>query len=314
MLRCLMVLIMTMVLANPVLADIQLKILTFNIWGGGGKDLEQTIAVLRASQADIIGLQEVYRSGEEGHKTLTPQIAASLGFHYYDQKQSSVSHGVTAVLSRYPIMGHNRSGLGVRIDVYGYEVTIFNLHLEDAPYQPYQLVGIPYADAPFLHTSEEAILSAEATRGRTLNQLEKDLKELGDSTVIITGDFNEPSHRDWSLRAASIKRHPLAVAWPTTKRIESWGFKDAYREIHPDEITHPGFSWTNQPGPKEHHDRIDFIFSRGLNMRIESAAIVGEKPSHADKVVLPWPSDHRAIVATVSFGLPKSLARVSSAP
>jgi exodeoxyribonuclease III len=318
MLRCLMMLITSMAFANPVLADIQLKILTFNIWGGGGKDLAQTIAVLRATDADVVGLQEVYGLGNKNddaaQKTLTPEIAASLGFHYHDQKQSSVLHGVTAVLSRYPITGHNRSGLGVRINVKGHEVTIFNLHLEDAPYQPYQLVGIPYADAPFLHSPEEAIESAEATRGRTINQLEKDLKELSDSNVIITGDFNEPSHRDWSLRAASIKRHPHSVAWPTTKRIENWGFKDAYRTIFPDEINHPGFTWTNLPGPREHYDRIDFIFVRGPNMRIESATLVGEKTPQADLVVSPWPSDHRALVTKVSFGLPTALARVSSAP
>jgi exodeoxyribonuclease III len=318
MLRFLMVLITTMAFANSVLADTHLKILTFNIWGGGGQDLERTIAVLRASEADVISLQEVYRRGEAGEnpkqKTLTPEIAASLGFHYHDQKQSSVSHGVTAVLSRYPITGHNRSGLGVRIDVDGHDVTIFNLHLEDAPYQPYQLVGIPYADAPFLQTAEEAIISAQATRGRTLNQLEKDLKELDDANIIITGDFNEPSHRDWTMRAASIKRHPHAVVWPTTKRIESWGFKDAYREIFPDEITHPGVTWTNLPGTREHHDRIDFIFARGPNMKVQFAAVVGEKTPHADRVISPWPSDHRAILATVSFGLPTAVTRVSSAP
>jgi exodeoxyribonuclease III len=309
----LMILCFTMVISTSVLADTQIKVLSFNVWGGGGKPLEETIAVIRKTSADIIGLQEVYRSGraknDDSPKTITPEIAASLGFHFHHQRQSSVSHGVTAVLSRYPITGHTRSGLGVRIDIDGHEVTIFNLHLEDAPYQPYQLAGIPYADAPFLDTSADAIISATATRSRTINQLEKDLAEFSHSAVLITGDFNEPSHRDWSMRAASIRRHPLAVAWPTTKRIESWGFIDTYRKIFPDEIAYPGFSWTTLPGPKEHHDRIDFIFARGPGLQVESAAVVGEKSSVADNVIAPWPSDHRAMMATVKFGV----ERVSAA-
>jgi exodeoxyribonuclease-3 len=34
---------------------------------------------------------------------------------------------------------------------------------------------------------------------------------------------------------------------------------------------------------------------------VEQAQIVGEKSPDADVVVAPWPSDHRAVVATVRF-------------
>ena len=39
---------------------------------------------------------------------------------------------------------------------------------------------------------------------------------------------------------------------------------------------------------------------------VESAAIVGESAPEADVVVTPWPSDHRAVAATVELlsGLP----------
>jgi exodeoxyribonuclease III len=301
---------MMMAVSKSIASETRLKILTFNVWGGGGKPLKQTISVIRKTSADIVGLQEVYRAnydklGHDGEddplRTITPDIAAGLGFHYYDQRQSSVSHGVTAVLSRYPIIGCTQSSLGVRLDVKGREIIVFNMHLEDAPYQPYQLMGIPYADAPSLTSADDAIASAIATRRRTIDQLEKDLADHHESNIIITGDFNEPSHRDWTLRAASIRRHPLAVAWPTVKRLESWGFVDTYRHIFPDEITHPGLSWTTHPSPQEHHDRIDFILARGPGLHIESAASVGEKSSMADLVISPWPSDHRAMLATVAL-------------
>jgi exodeoxyribonuclease III len=34
-------------------------------------------------------------------------------------------------------------------------------------------------------------------------------------------------------------------------------------------------------------------------VRVEKAEVVGERPERADIVVTPYPSDHRAVVATV---------------
>jgi len=54
------------------------------------------------------------------------------------------------------------------------------------------------------------------------------------------------------------------VAWPATEAFEKVGFKDAYRTIYPDEMKKPGYTWTpttRHDDPKDHHDRIDFIFT-----------------------------------------------------
>jgi exodeoxyribonuclease-3 len=51
----------------------------------------------------------------------------------------------------------------------------------------------------------------------------------------------------------------------------------------------------------DHHDRIDFVLARGDELEVESASIVGEKKPEADVVVRPWPSDHRAVAATVRY-------------
>jgi exodeoxyribonuclease III len=210
--------------------------------------------------------------------------------------------GVDAVLSRFPITGATQSGLGVRIDLGRREAMVFNLHLEPSPYQPYQLTGIPHHGALVLTSEREAVDAATATRGQTISQLERDLAGLDGEPVFITGDFNEPSFRDWTARAAARGRHPLPVAWPATRRIEALGFTDTYRAAFPDEIARPGFTWTVLPDAREHHDRIDFIFARGPGLAVESAAVLGERASEADLVLVPWPSDHRAVMATVRFG------------
>jgi hypothetical protein len=126
----------------------------------------------------------------------------------------------------------------------------------------------------------------------------------GADAAFIFGDFNEPSHRDWTPEAVAAGLQPLVVPYPTTMAIEEKGFIDAFRAAVPDVVAHPAFTWTptSEPSaPDDHHDRIDFVFARGANLKVESAAIVGEKAPEADIVSTPWPSDHRAVAATVRF-------------
>jgi exodeoxyribonuclease-3 len=70
-------------------------------------------------------------------------------------------------------------------------------------------------------------------------------------------------------------------------------------------VAMPAFTWTPTSKPTvkwDHHDRIDFVFARADDLTVEDAAIVGEKSPEAEIVVDPWPSDHRAVAATVRFG------------
>lgn len=281
--------------------------MTFNVWGGGGyenKPVDETVAVIQAAKADIIGIQESPRPSNG--PSVASSLAEGLGFYYYDQEQENDALGSNAILSRFPIMsGGTKNDLGVSIDIGGKVVHFFNIHLTHIPYQPYQLVGIPYGSAPFLDTAEEAVQAAKDARGPALELLMADLEEFGeDDIVFVTGDFNEPSHRDWTDATVAAGQQPLKVEYPTTKTIEGMGFVDALRQVFPDPVKKPAFTWTpttDVHDPEDHHDRIDFVFVRGMNISVVDAAVVGEKSPEADIVVTPWPSDHRAIVAEIEF-------------
>jgi endonuclease/exonuclease/phosphatase family metal-dependent hydrolase len=301
---------------SPAMAETALRVMSYNIWGGGmnqGEPIDETVAAIRAARADIIGVQETRREADPctadacppAGPSVVPAIAAALGYHHYEQMKETPANWSNAVLSRYPIKGATANDTGVEIDVEGRRVFLFNVHLDDAPYQPYQFVGIEYGAAPFLKTEAEAVAAAQATRGPALDLLEADLEAAeGAAAVFVTGDFNEPSHRDWTEAAAKAGRHPIKVAFPTTLRIEALGFLDAYRAIHADEVAKPAFTWTPTSEPTatdDHHDRIDFVFARGPGLVVTDAAIVGEKPETSEIVVAPWPSDHRAVVAGVTF-------------
>ena len=82
------------------------------------------------------------------------------------------------------------------------------------------------------------------------------------------------------------------------------GFLDAWRVFHPDEMKHPGYTWTpvtKPDDPKDHHDRIDFVYFRGQGVEVKNASVVGENKKKAEIVVSPYPSDHRAVVCTFAL-------------
>jgi len=294
-----------------------LTIMSFNIWGGGGnekKPVDETVAVIKAVNADVIGIQETRLESDPCTADVCPpvgesaagKIAAALGYYYYDQATDTDVLWSNAILSRYPITGKaTKNDTGVTLDVDGRKVHVFNIHLDDSPYQPYQLLGIPYGDAPFLKTAEEAVAAAQKTREAGLKLLFADMDEAGDADAsFVFGDFNEPSHSDWTEAAVKAGNQPLVVEWPTVKAMEARGYVDTYRRIFPDPAAKPAFTWTptTEPTAKDdHHDRIDFALAKGAKLEVVAAGIVGEKSPEADLVVTPWPSDHRATYAKVKF-------------
>ncbi len=307
---------MLVALTGPAPAETTLTVMSFNAWGGGansGKPVDETVAAIRAAGADIVGLQETRVESDPctadscppAGESVAKATAEALGFHYYDQAKVNDALWANAILSRYPIGKATPNDLGVAIDVEGRTVYAFNIHLDDSPYQPYQLLGIEYGNFPYIKTEADAVRFAQETRGPALKLLFEDLAAAeGADAVFLFGDFNEPSHRDWTDKAADAGRHPIAVRYPTTLAVESKGFIDAFRAVFPDEVAKPGFTWTptSEPtDPEDHHDRIDFVFARGKALAIESAGIIGEKAPEADIVVTPWPADHRAVMAKVKF-------------
>lgn len=291
----------------PTWAAESVRVMSFNLWHGGdagNQPLNQTMEVILAARADIVGLQETHgyeKAQGRGRPDHGRQLAEMLGWHYFDQGDR------TGVLSRFPIVTNTPRKWGVKVRLpSGKEVWMFNVHFAAAPYQPYQLVGIPYFNAPFLNTADEAVAAARQARGgqveRMLNELRPALAD--GQPVFLTGDFNEPSHQDWTERAAAAGKCPLPVAFPSTLAVTRGGMRDAFRSAFPDEVERPGWTWTpttRPDDPKDRHDRIDYVFVGGANATVKTCELVGEDRAFADIVVQPYPSDHRAVVATVQL-------------
>ncbi|MEC9460111.1 MAG: endonuclease/exonuclease/phosphatase family protein [SAR324 cluster bacterium] len=304
-----------------------LRILSYNIyWGGYQKDLEETIEVIRKSGADLVGIQEnVNREYEDQ----TPKIAEALGFSYvrhavldsleeFGAKGNKLRARWTqqagqSTLSRHPITAQSPGGSGIQVELPSVEkVWMFNTHLWHYPYAPYQLMNVGYYQGDSIDPDTpdaelQAINSARIAHETEINKVLWDIKSILSSgePVFLTGDFNEPAHLDWTTESAQAGLHPLKVSFPTSIQITEAGLKDAFRELFPDPVTVPGFTWPAGTYPEtpdssvaDPEDRIDFIYFTGEKVQVKNVQRLGEAADTSDISFVNYPSDHRAVLAT----------------
>jgi exonuclease III len=278
-------------------SPLTLRVMTFNIFYGGDElDLStgdwcteptgcqdafaQVVAAIRESGADVVGLQETTMNAGP--------IAEELGWNYSER---------THVISRFPIVdppGADGDYVFVEPEP-GRVVAVANTHLPSSPYGPYRV-----RDGMSL---DDVIALEERLRVPALEEQLGPLEELAarDIPVFLTGDFNTPSHLDWTEAADDAREDiPFPIEWPVSMALAEAGFSDSYRRVHPHPVTRPGFTWT-PGGPesirREVHDRIDWVLSAGP-ARPTASRVAGEAGNeNVDLEVDPWPSDHRGVVS-----------------
>src|SRR5688572_766244 len=198
-------LLIPLLLSSSLHAQDSIKVSSYNVLVGGFP-VAKTAEVIRASGADIIGIQEA--SGN------TAAIAAQLGWNF---RVFSADYGAesgnsdNAIISRFPITQTLRAGVRVQIAP-GKEAFVFDTHLAPYPYQPYDLRD------RIITTEAQAITSANNTRGVAINALLSEAAPYvaAGRAVFLVGDMNEPSHLDWTAAAATAGIHAIKVAWPTS--------------------------------------------------------------------------------------------------
>ena len=203
------------------------------------------------------------------------------------------------LISRFPLIdppGANGAYAFVELAP-GRVAAIGNVHLPSDPYGPY-----------LVRDGEPKSAVLELERRLRLPAIQRELDALPDLAdagipVFLTGDFNSPSHLDWTPAVDAVRpevRYP--VIWPVSKALADAGFRDSYREIHPDPVATPGFTWT-PPGtlesvPDEVHDRIDWVLVQGP-ASTTATELVGEVGGpDVDIERDPYPTDHRGVVST----------------
>jgi lysophospholipase L1-like esterase/endonuclease/exonuclease/phosphatase family metal-dependent hydrolase len=266
---------------------IELRVMTFNIeWGGTNISFDNVVEAIRRSDADIVGIQEA-----EGNLV---RLATELGWHYNLRNYA---------ISKYPLVEpQGADGHYVFVEVSpGKIVALANVHL---PSDPYGVERIRDGE-----TLAEVLALERTTRLPAMQPYLKVLPTLIERgiPVFLTGDFNAPSHQDWT--EAAVGTRPFlhyAVDWPVSRAVADAGLKDSWRDVHADPVADPGLTWwaarppleSYAPGEDDPQDRIDFVWYAGP-AEVHDSFIVGEADRPDVSIsVMPWPSDHRAVVST----------------
>ena len=265
----------------------RLKVLAFNIWVGTSNvsdGYNKGLDSILISDADIVAVCE--------NRERAGDWANDLGWHAFELGSDN------AVLSRYPITDTFTAGITagttVRLaDSPLREVHFWSCHLTAYPYGPYDIRDTIAPDSARVAVG----LAAESNSGRIsqvkniLSRASSQLAAADESPVFLLGDFNCPSHLDWTPATAAAGKHfGLVVDWPVTRATENAGMIDAYRVIHPDPIIEPGNTWT-PIDLNDVQDRIDMVQFKGESLSVIDCQVFTTIPQGR------WPSDHAGVIA-----------------
>lgn len=258
-----------------------LKLATQNLWG---KTTSVVLDYFDKIDVDVLCAQECSKLSE------SEVNARGLYIHTH----SNNGQGKCSIISRYPFSGTTPNKYGVYIDLgEGIVVLVMNCHGAFYPYGPYQLNGIEYKGYPGTDDVDYVVRVNKEARQDMVDKLLEDLASATTPFVSLSGDFNEPSWLDWTKDAQSAGIVPYVVQWPTTHSLWEGGLKgDAYRTIHSNPVTHPGYTWTPFPSEKDTKDRLDLtLYTLSPNTTVKSCQIIGENAETSDIVFPSWISD-----------------------
>lgn len=318
----------------------EIKLLQLNIWQEGTMvpgGYEALADELARADADFVMLSEV--RNYKGTR-FCDRIVASLkerGKTYY----SFYSYD-SGLLSKYPIVdsavifpenGDHGSIYKLTADWEGKRVCVYTAHLDYRNCAYYRVRGY---DGSTWEKMEPDTVVASLLADNVASQRDDAIrlfiadaeKEAAQGhLVFIGGDFNEPSHLDWTEATKDSADHRgVVIPWTVSTMLTQTGYKDTYREMYPDPVKNPGYTypadsketevsrltWTPDADERE---RIDFIYyypQKGL--KLLQADVFGPRGSirnsmrvrenTEDVFIEPlgvWPTDHKGVLVRFRY-------------
>lgn len=316
----------------------QLKLLQLNVWQEGvmvKNGYEALADELARADADFVMLSEVRnykgtRFCDRIVASLKERGKAYYSFYSYDSGLLS-KYPITDSAVIFPENGDHGSIYKLTADWDGEPVCVYTAHLDYLNCSYYRVRGYdgstwekmePDTDVNSLLADNVASQRDDAIR---LFIADAAREVAQGHLVFIGGDFNEPSHLDWvEATRDSADHHGVVIPWTVSTMLHEAGYRDTYREMYPDPVKNPGYTypadsketevnrltWTPDADERE---RIDFIYyypQPGLTLT--DAGIYGPRGSirnsqrvkeqTADSFTEPigvWPTDHKGVI--VSF-------------
>lgn len=315
-----------------------LSVMQFNIWQEGTSvenGFEGIVENIINVNPDMVTFSEVRNYNNTDFIGRLVDALSQKGYYY--NGRSSISTGliskypITEQTVIYPLKNDAGSITKASIDVNGKTVALYSAHLDYRHYACYLPRGYDGStwekmEAPITDVDSILTQNRKSFRQKAINAfIEESKKEIEKGNiVIIGGDFNEPSHLDWTDKTKNLWDHNgTIIEWEVSKSLYNSGFKDTYREYYPDVINYPGFTFPSDnesvdtskltwAPESDERDRIDFIYYYpSSNISLQKSIMVGPsmsivknkrvKEEGKEDFILPvgtWPTDHKALVTT----------------
>ena len=291
--------------------DDSLRVLVWNAWRGGNEvesGPEKVLQVIRDAKPDLVLMQESYDIDGD-RPTLGRWIAEELGWHAH-QAESPHLCIITPMKIEATFFHDAWHGLGVRItDEQNRTFVAWSIWLDYRAFITYELRDRP-------EQSDDELIAAEDERSARLPEAKALLKHLEDAgqlaldvPLLVGGDWNNPSHLDWTVDTTRIFKHRRALPLPVSTLMQERGFTDTFREVHPNPVQRPGLTWspmfrTGPEGKGQGFDRIDRLYLRNPgtpgSWRLTPVGAhvlpIRWEPDSIPPAKRTFPSDHGAVV------------------
>jgi endonuclease/exonuclease/phosphatase family metal-dependent hydrolase len=317
---CVLILLSACAVPGPApsaVGSAEVRVLVWNVWHGGNDvdgGPEKIRDLVVQTGADVVLMQESYDI--EGDRPTTGRwLAQELGWNAFQGESPHL-----CVVSRFAIdetfFHHPWHGVGARlIDPEGRAFVAWSIWLDYRAYLPWQLRDEPEISDDDLLAAED-VLSSRLPQARALLADLDARGHLGSEVpVLVGGDWNTPSHLDWTVDTARVYRHRRGARLPVSAAMQDEGFVDAFRVVHPNPVQQPGITWSplfrvTGDGKAQGFERIDRLYVRnpasaGSGWKLEPRA-ARVLPEIWEDDAIPvrerqFPSDHGAVLLELEW-------------
>ena len=301
---------------QPSIQEDTLRVIAWNVLHGSNdvdEGPEKTLAIIRAADPDIVLMQESYDIDGDRPK-LGKWLSEQLEWNYY-QGDSPHLCVLTPLDMKATFFHHQWHGLGALLtDEAGRSCLAWSIWIDYRSYISWELRDNP-------EISDEDLLAAEHERSSRLQEataLIEHLKEEGhleaDVPVLVGGDWNTPSHLEWTVDTERVFQRRRALPLPVSIAMRDAGFTDTFRHIYPDPVQQPGITWSpmfRSSGDKaQGFERIDRLYLKnpakpagGWTLEAVAATVL-PTPWEDENIEVrhrQFPSDHGAVVVDLAW-------------
>lgn len=317
------------------------KVFQINVWQEGTivpNGFDAIIDEIIDKDADVVVFSEVRNYNNTDFVKRVLESLKEKGEIYHGE--SSEPSLDVALIAKFPIADQapmyktkdTKMGnvLKTKINIHNKDFLFYSVHLDYtnyACYLPRGYDGVTWKklDTPITDANAISMANRKGRRDEAIEDLIKDIdSENKEQFIIVAGDFNEPSHLDWTNETKDLFDHRGAIVpWDCSILLQRAGFKDAFRTKYPNPVTHPGFTFPSANPAMEinkltwaptadERDRIDYIYFKPIgSIRLKGIKVVGPEETivrsavkakdSRDRFLVPkktWPTDHKALLAT----------------